>query len=63
MESVRVVFFDFGNTLMNFDYGTVAKLYGMNQTHLTKHAPARWKQINSELAEVGAARPSQLGVR
>ncbi|KMY85333.1 putative HAD family hydrolase [Candidatus Paraburkholderia calva] len=51
MESVKIVFFDVGNTLMNFDYGTVAKLSGMNQTQLTKQAPARWKQINSELAE------------
>ncbi|KMQ79892.1 HAD-superfamily hydrolase, subfamily IA [Candidatus Burkholderia pumila] len=51
MESVKVVFFDVSNTLMNFDYGTVAKLSGMNQTQLTKQGPARWKQINSELAE------------
>ncbi|KND57653.1 hypothetical protein BVER_02332 [Candidatus Burkholderia verschuerenii] len=51
METVKVVFFDVGNTLMNFDYGTVAKLSGMNQTQLTKQAPASWKQINSELAE------------
>ncbi len=55
MESVKVVFFDVGNTLMNFDYGTdygtVAKLSGMNQTQLTKQGPAHWKQINSELAE------------
>ncbi|CCD36713.1 putative HAD family hydrolase [Candidatus Paraburkholderia kirkii UZHbot1] len=51
METVKVIFFDVGNTLMNFNYGTVAMLSGMNQAQLSEQGPARWKQINSELAE------------
>lgn len=50
MNKVKVVFFDVGNTLMNFNYGTVAKLSGMNQARLVEDGPGCWKKIASQLA-------------
>lgn len=51
MARIDMVFFDVGNTLMNFNYGTVARIAGLDETALGLSGPQRWKLINDKLDE------------